>query len=274
MRFFYNFLCLLMASGCSTIKKDINNLEQNMHRSSIEISKLEKKRVELRTKLTRVRSATHYLATHKSSFVNGRCITPSRGSKPSPYCPGLNAAKKHALAYCSMSIGCDAILLTASSKLDSFSKRFLASESCQRAVAKLANKGYSVDMTVVNAIEALSDTGCNNEGNGFLSSIGKFIGCTASLTIKLQKIAVFTNCVNRNQSSCYQKYSTWLNRPSTLYSGCRDNLRIVQSESSESILKSELGKVSERLTKERNHYRRLSNSLQKKKESLEYKLFG
>ena len=226
-------------SGCaSSIRNEVNRYEQEISSSEQNISILES-RIEresnnisnyqssisnstnsirnIKGRIENARSVISrskaYLSNHSDVFVNGQCIRPSLGPKPRPYCESRSEAKEHALAYCSMSAGCDAAMLVASDELDTFSKRFLASEACGRMVAELRNEGYSPDSTALNALEALADTGCENESDGFFSGLLKLGSCVMSVSAKLAKIQSYTNCTERKAESCYSSYTSWLTAP-------------------------------------------------------------
>ena len=311
-----------MLSGCaSSVLNDVNLYEREISSSEKNISTLESKiaRVEndirnyksiisrsrdiIRNNTQRIKNARSevskseaYLSSNPEVYINGQCVKPSLGPKPKPYCESRSEAKEHALAYCSMPVGCDAAMLVASDELDTFSKRFLASEACSRAVQELRNEGYSPDSTVVNALEALSDTGCSNESTGFWSFIGKVSGCLMSASIKLAKIQSYVNCIEQKTEACYSNYKSWLSSPEKRKRECIDNVRKIDTniariaaykrqiaDSKQSIQENErniknslsiLAEARKQLEQEKERKARYSRLLSERKKTLAYKIYG
>lgn len=213
---------LILESEIAKENDNIRNYKSSISASEESIKKYKENIDKAKNGLLRARS---YLSENSDVFINGQCKRPSLGPQPRPYCESWDEAKEHALAYCSMSAGCDATILFASDELDTFSKRFLASETCSRMVSELQDEGYSPDATAVNALEALSDTGCNNEGSGFFSAIIKGLGCVMSASIKLAKINSYINCTERKAKACYSSYTNWQNKPEKRQRECTVNVK-------------------------------------------------
>jgi chromosome segregation ATPase len=224
------------AHDITVLKSSIAKHNQNMrnYKSSISESNdtIRNSKAKLAKSKLGISKSKRYLSENSDIFVGGRCIRPSLGSKPEPYCETQSEAKEHGLAYCSMSAGCDAAMYVASDELDTFSKRFLASEACSRMVSELKNEGYSSDATAVNALEALSDTGCSNESSGFWSAIGKGLGCMMSASIKIAKIQSYVNCTERKANTCYSSYTNWKDKPEKRKNECLTNVRSIATHSS------------------------------------------
>ncbi|PCK30506.1 hypothetical protein [Pseudoalteromonas piscicida] len=266
-------------SSISKSNNSIRDNKQNIERARIGISR-----------------SKAYLSSHSDVFINGQCIRPDFGPKPTPYCSSRSEAKEHALAFCSMSAGCDAAMLLASDELDTFSKRFLASEACSRAVHELRNEGYAPDSTAVNALEALSDTGCSNESDGFFAFLGKVSGCIMSASIKLAKIQSYVNCTERKANSCYSSYTDWLGAPENRERECLENFgnidtyanailkyerQIAENErsirSKKQNIKSSsdsIAQAEQELARERERNSKYNRLLAERKKTLAYKLYG
>lgn len=251
-----SYLTIVLLSGCASnivnevrwLEREISDSSQNiakletqillinqkMQDSKAQISSLEKSLSESNENIANAKrilsESEQYLASNLDVFIDGQCVRPKSGRKPKPYCDSRKAAKEHALAYCSMSIGCDVAMVAMDEKLDSFAKRFLASEACSQMVSRFNNEGYSPDSTVINALEALSETGCSNKESGFWNTLGKIAGCVASASIKLQKIQSYFNCVNKSEDACYAKYKDWLNVPIDRQNACIAHLDNIKSQ--------------------------------------------
>ncbi|WP_027390274.1 hypothetical protein [Chrysiogenes arsenatis] len=288
------------AQKSSRLEMEIKGIEQKIAATNSEISEAKqakaKKERMLRELSNSKDSSKRWLSNNRDVYVNGQCITPDHGKKPEPYCPSRESSRKHALAYCSLSVGCDVAMLAVGDELDTFSKRFLASEACSRSVAALQNKGYRADQTVLNAIEALSDTGCRNDGEGFWAGLAAFGGCMMSASIKITKINAFKNCVTNNQNSCYSKYTEWYQEPSQRKSSCSSSVNsiteyerktpiyrrevaqygntISEQNIEVSRLNTELTRKRSQLSEQNERNRRYSELLQEKKKTLAYKLIG
>lgn len=106
----------------------------------------------------------------------------------------LGKAEQHALAYCSMSIGCDIVVELFGDKLDNMAKRFFASEACSRAVSELRNENYTPDQMALNAFDALVNAGCSSESEEFI----KGVSCVTKASLIGVKFIAFMECVERN----------------------------------------------------------------------------
>jgi peptidoglycan hydrolase CwlO-like protein len=311
----------ILSSCASSVRNDVNRYEHEILISQKNISRLESKIVRQNSNIKIYRSriselnnsirnnkaniyrargeitrSKSYLSANSDVFLNGQCVRPHLDPKPRPYCESRSEAKEYALAYCSMSAGCDAAMLLASDELDTFSKRFLASEACARAVHKLSNEGYSPDSTAVNALEALSETGCSNEGSGFFSFLGKVGGCLMSASIKLSKIQSYVNCTERKAESCYSSYIDWKEKPVKRQRECLTNMANIATytsgipkykqkiEASRNAIQKNKRRIqitsnliaisTKSLEKERERNARYSRLLAARKKTIAYKLYG
>jgi hypothetical protein len=236
-----------------------------------------------------------YLSSGSDFFINGQCVKPGLGPKPKPYCESESEAKEHALAYCSMSAGCHVAMVLAGDELDTFSKRFLASEACLRSVHELRNESYSLSSTALNVLEALSDTGCSNEDSNFLSFAVKGVGCFMSASIKAEKIQSYMNCTKNKSKSCYSSYKNWRNQPERRRLECLSNVKnidknkeyifkhkkeisiikksIIENKNNiEASLKS-IALSKQELKKQENRNEEYARLLAEKKKTLAYKLY-
>ena len=260
---------LILESEIAKENDNIRNYKSSISASEESVKKYKENIDKAKNGLLRSRS---YLSENPDVFINGQCKRPSLGPQPRPYCESWNEAKEHALAYCSMSAsaGCDAVILFASDELDTFSKRFLTGEACSRMVSEFQDEGYSPDATAVNALEALSDTGCNNEGSGFFSAIIKGLGCVMSASIKLAKINSYINCTERKAKACYSSYTIWQKNPEKRQRECMINVKNI------AIYKNDIPKYEKWITVKLNSIQdnkkkieNSSNTLSVAKQSLE-----
>ena len=283
---------LILESEIAKENDNIRNYKSSISKSEESIKKYKENIDKAKNGLLRSRN---YLSENPDVFINGQCKRPGLGPKPRPYCESWDEAKEHALAYCSMSVGCDAVILAASDELDTFSKRFLTSEACSRMVSEFQDEGYSPDATAVNALEALSDTGCNNEGSGFFSAIIKGLGCVMSASIKLAKINSYINCTERKAKACYSSYTIWQKKPEKRQRECMINVKNIAiykndipkyekwitvklnsiQDNKKKIENSSntLSVVKQSLEREKNRYERYTRLLEKTKNTFAYKLY-
>lgn len=235
---FFILLIALSITGCgTTIKKEVASLEYDIQSSQSSINK-----------------SSRYLKYNSKAYVNGGCIKPARNRKPEPYCNTQKKAKEFSLSYCSMSIGCDVALLTMDNRLDTFSKRFLASEVCSQAINHLRGDGYSADDTIMNIFESGSDSICGGTVNGFFSGLWKLAGCISSASIKIQKIEAYSNCINSKAKNCYSEYTYWINAPMKQKKSCENEVKNISHQE-------------KKITN-------LSSALHKAKNTWSWKLFG
>ena len=219
-----------------TIQNNINYLNNDIVKLNEQISdsenylistKNEEKQLEDNIDFSKkkIASSIRHLKSNPDVFVNLKCVTPSHKRKPEPFCNSQTKAKEFGLSYCSMSAGCDVALFVAGEKLDSFSKRFLASEACSRTIHELNRVGYTPDKIALNALEALSDTGCSDMNvDGIFTGLLWLTSCTMSYSIKMAKIMQYVNCVDRETENCYENYLNWRDEPSKRRNLCQKNV--------------------------------------------------
>ncbi|MDY0301840.1 MAG: hypothetical protein RBQ99_09695 [Trichlorobacter sp.] len=245
-------MVVIMVSGCATgLKQEVSLLESENARTqkiitaqqvqladfnnrisnaSRDISSAressERSRKSLAEHQTSISRSQSYFNSKegRSVYVDNRCILPSRGEKPQPFCGSRAESREFALSYCSMSIGCDVALSMFDDKLDTFSKKFLASEACSRSVAKMHNMGYSDDQTIVNAFSAAASSACNNQREGIFAMIGKAWGCLTAGAIYLQKLESYQKCLNREGDRCYNNTLSWENAPAQRRNVCQNHI--------------------------------------------------
>ena len=138
--------------------------------------------------------------------------------------------------------------------LDTFEKKFLASEACSQMVNEIRGSNYSTDDTTINLLEAGSDEACNQNVDGFWSGLGKMVGCGMSMSIKLSKINAYSNCVNERSNKCHERYLEWKEEPYERQKQCKSNIQNIN------IQKEKLDRL----------YLKLSES----KDTIAWKLFG
>ena len=312
----------LLVTGCaSSVRNDVNRYQQEISSSSRSIERLEsdiaKSNKDIRVSQSnivssknkissanssikhaenRISSSKQYLSRNRDTYISGRCVMPNLEPKPRPYCESRTKAREHSLSYCSLSVGCDVALIAAGDELDSFSKRFLASEACSIAISGLKNEGYSADTTALNALEALSDTGCKNEGSGFWSGLASLAGCTMSFSIKAAKVQSYINCVDNKADACYSKYTEWRNKPSSKLYKCNQNLSILRKESKNisqhkgviskqeqhirknqkkiTALRKKLSNDEKKLSAAKSRLSKYRKLMAKRKKTLAYKIYG
>ncbi|HID99357.1 MAG TPA: hypothetical protein EYP59_03605 [Thiotrichaceae bacterium] len=200
-------LPLLFTTGCAT------NIKENVHNYRQQISESENS----------IQDSESFLQNNPDLYVGGTCIKPRRGKKPEPFCESKKKAKEFAVGYCVMPLGCDAGMAL-SDDLDSFSKKFLASEACSQLVNELRGDGYSPEDTMVNILESGVDSLC--EEGGFWS----IITCTTSVIMKFQKVAAFSSCVDKKSEDCYSNYNQWRNGPQKRQESCEEHVANINSE--------------------------------------------
>lgn len=284
---------LILESEIAKENDNIRNYKSSISASEESIKKYKENIDKAKNGLLRSKS---YLSGNSDVFINGQCKRPSLGPQPRPYCESWDEAKEYALAYCSMSAGCNAVILAASDELDTFAKRFLASEACSRMVSELRDEGYFPDSsTAVNALEALSDTGCNNEDSGSFSTIIKVLGCVTSASIKLAKINSYINCTERKAKACYSSYTSWQNKPEKRQRECMINVKNIAiykndipkyekwinvklssiQDNKKKIENSSntLSVVRQSLEREKDRHERYTRLLEKTKNTFAYKLY-
>ncbi|CAH2030051.1 hypothetical protein [Trichlorobacter ammonificans] len=199
-------LLLLLCSGCvSGIRNDIQSYERRISSRNGDINRAEK-----------------YLNNNPDVYVENTCVTPARGPKPKPLCESKEKATEYALARCAISYkGCDATLSLLGGKLDTFSKKFLASEICDRLVEHYQGNSYNSYTTARNAMEAVADRGI--ERGGFWGVVG---GVT-KLAIEAQKYDDFQRCRNNESSRCYNAYVDWWNGPFNKKEQCENSVKTI-----------------------------------------------
>lgn len=201
-------LISLLFIGCTTeVTKDVSNYEEKIRSSE---------RSE--------RSSLSFLNTNSNVYVNSECVLPSRGPAPDPFYTTREESRKDAIAYCVGPLGCSAVGMMASDKLDTFSKRFLASEACSEMVRRQRGGSYSADSTAVNMLEAGLET--KQQDGGFFG----FLAGVANVSIKLQKIAQYQACVSNRTDKHYNRYVEWRDRPSELKAKCERHVRNIKQE--------------------------------------------
>ena len=205
------FSCMLLG-GCAsshTASQDVHYYEQEIASSQRKIDQ-----------------AKRFLQNNTDVYVNGACVTPSRGRQPSPYCPSYEKAKEHAIRQCVIPIGCDLASYYFSEELDTFSKKFLASEACSRWVNSYQQGSYSLATTGVNAIESFADAKWQNNPN----KLSGKIGAAVSILIKGQKVFNLLSCLERTREHCIQNYKSWISMPSRKKEICEEHLRTLVVE--------------------------------------------
>ena len=140
-------------------------------------------------------------------------------------------AKEHSLAYCSLASGCSLALLALNDNLGSFERKYLASEAYAASVNTLQNKGYSADMTLLNAFSAAVDVGCERESQGFWGALTKGASCLSAATIAIERAAAYFGCLSRTKARCLATTRDWYNAPSQQLEQCKEQIaRISESE--------------------------------------------
>ena len=194
--------------GCTTeVTRDVSDYEQKIKSSE-----------------RSVRSSLSFLNSNSDVYVNSECVLPSRGPAPDPFYTTREESKKNAIAYCAGPLGCSALGMMASDELDTFSKRFLASEACSELVRRKRGENYNADDTTLNMLEAGLET--KQADGGFFG----FLAGVASVSMKLQKIAKYKACVSNRTDKHYNRYIEWRDRPSELKDKCERHVRNIKQE--------------------------------------------
>lgn len=228
--------CVFLLSGCATsLKQEVHQLESDISQSG-----------------RRLESAKVYLRNNPDVYRDQQCVLLARGPQPSPRCTTREEASNYALAVCAISYkGCDMALnaASASGKLDSTSKKFLASQACEAALAEMQGERYTADRAVLGAIDAAATNAYENGG-----FFGKLFGGIAKLSVEATKLASFLQCSDQKTKTFYDRYDTWANGPARKKAECEAEVATIPREE-----------------------RRLAGNralLKEKKESLLWKMFG
>jgi hypothetical protein len=224
---------VFLLSGCATsLKQDVHQLESDISQSG-----------------RRLEAAKVYLRTNPDVYRNQQCVLLARGPQPSPQCTTREEARNYALALCAISYkGCDLALNAAGNQLNSTSKKFLASQACEAALAEMQGERYTADRAVLGAIDAAATSG--SEKGGF----GGFLWGIVKASVEITKFATFLECSDQKTKTFYDRYDAWANGPARKKSECEAEVATISREE-----------------------RRLAENralLKEKKDSLLWKMFG
>lgn len=227
------FCCVFVLSGCATsLKQEVHQLESDISQSG-----------------RRLEAAKVYLRTNPNVYRDQQCVLPARGPQPSPQCTSMEEARDYALAVCAISYkGCDVALDAVGDKLNSASKKFLASQACEAALAEMQGERYTADRAVLGAMDAAATSA--SEKGGFLG----VLGWIAKVSVEATKLDDFLKCSAQKTKTFYDRYDAWVNGPARKKTKCEAEVAAIPKEE-----------------------RRLAENralLKEKKDSLLWKMFG
>jgi uncharacterized protein YlxW (UPF0749 family) len=220
----YNFTANKEAWDNVLLKKKITDQET-------EIKKIQNKindKKELITKAKKKKQeAQKYLENNLSNYTNNICLTPPLQKKPKPFFDTEEKAQKHALAYCSVSFGCRVGIELAKNKLNTASKRFLASQGCTLLIKDYMGNNTLSEETMFNLLDAVSYEGCGSESEGILSAVFKGGSCLMSTATRLARTSQYINCISYKTKKFHNTYLDWKNEPQKKKDDCETNLKLV-----------------------------------------------
>lgn len=200
------FLMVVLGGCASGMRKEIRDYEYQISQKTRQINK-----------------AQASLNADPEVYVDGVCSQPERGPRPNPFCDDAASSKQRALARCAAAYkGCDVALKAFEDDFDTNSKRFLASEVCNRMVAEATGSRYTSADTVGNAVSTYASDRCKNGG-----FFGKLFGCIAAVSIEAMKFAEFQQCYNTEAPRCYNAYLAWVNGPEDRKNRCEQNMALI-----------------------------------------------
>jgi len=212
---------------------DDSALLQKIHHTKIAIEELEYtlyRPQRLIEKALEKKALSQYFLDHNTTlFHNNQCTKPPLAPKPKPLFDTKEKAKKYALAYCSVSFGCRVGVELARHKLDTASKRFLASQSCSLMVMTYQKENTLLDETAFNLLDAVSYAGCQDSEDGFLSGVVQGGSCVMSAVTRLARVTQYVNCIDSKTASFHNSYLDWKNEPSKKQKECMVHLDIVNN---------------------------------------------
>lgn len=243
----YDFVAKKESWDNVLLKKKITDQET-------EIKKIQNKINDKKELITKAKhkkqEAQKYLENNLSNYTNNICLTPPLQKKPKPFFDTEEKAEKHALAHCSVSFGCRAGIELARAKLNTSSKRFLASQGCTLLLKDYMGNNTLSEETMFNLLDAVSYEGCGSEAEGILSGLFKGGSCLMSTATRLTRASQYINCISYKTEKFHNTYLDWKNEPEKKKMDCETNLKLVNdSPQIITTYKKEISKLSQKKNK-------------------------
>ncbi len=243
-------------------------LKKYITHTKIDIEQLDNQIIKYREQIVKVddnkSKSQLYLDNNTTFSIDGQCTKPPLAPKPTPLFDTQEKANNYALAYCSISFGCRVGVELAGDRLDTTTKRFLASQSCTLLVRDYVNRNTLVNETMFNLLDSVSYDTCNDETDDIFSAILKGGSCIMSGAVKLERINQYINCIEYKTEEFHNTYLDWKNEPEKKKMECDNNLKIV-NETPKLIKREEekIQKIQYEITIENIQLRQLKNVLTK-----------
>ena len=208
-------------------------LKKKIIEQKIEISKIQIKINTIKSLIAKAKKnkqeAENYLDYNLSNYVDNTCITPALKKKPILFFDTEEKAQKHALAYCSVSFGCRVGIELARDKLNTTSKRFLASQGCSLLLKDYIGNNTLSEETMFNLLDAVSYEGCGSEAEGILSALFKGGSCVMSTATRLARVGQYINCIDYKTEKFHNTYLDWKNEPQKKKMDCDTNVKLINN---------------------------------------------
>jgi hypothetical protein len=208
------------------LKKKITDQETKIRKIQ---NKIDDKKELISKAKKKKQKAKNYLENNLSNYTNNICLRPPLAKKPKPFFDTEEKAQKHALAYCSVSFGCRVGIELAKNKLNTASKRFLASQGCTLLLKDYMGNNTLSEETMFNLLDAVSYEGCGSESEGILSAVFKGGSCLMSTATRLTRASQYVNCISYKTGKFHTTYLDWKNEPQKKKDDCDTNLKLVNN---------------------------------------------